>query len=92
MCILGTTYTGEYEDVETCSTLLDKKCKEENLDVYIHVDGASGAFVAPFVSPELKWDFRLPRVVSINASGHKYGSFTSLFSAARLSANDPVLS
>ncbi|GAA5839119.1 hypothetical protein JCM5353_007717 [Sporobolomyces roseus] len=73
VCILGTTYTGEYEDVETCSTLLDKKCKEENLDVYIHVDGASGAFVAPFVSPELKWDFRLPRVVSINASGHKYG-------------------
>jgi glutamate decarboxylase len=37
------------------------------------VDGASGGFVAPFVQPDLEWDFRLPRVQSINASGHKYG-------------------
>jgi hypothetical protein len=47
--------------------------QETGLDVPVHVDGASGAFVAPFVDPELEWDFRLPRVASINASGHKYG-------------------
>jgi len=29
--------------------------------------------VAPFVVPDLKWDFRLPLVCSINVSGHKYG-------------------
>ena len=39
----------------------------------MHVDAASGGFVVPFLHPELKWDFRLPRVVSINVSGHKYG-------------------
>ena len=39
----------------------------------IHVDAASGGFVAPFIQPELEWDFRIPRVQSINASGHKYG-------------------
>ncbi|GAA5931001.1 uncharacterized protein JCM15063_002518 [Sporobolomyces koalae] len=59
--ILGTTFTGSYEDVEKCSELLEEKSKKEGIDCYIHVDGASGAFVAPFVSPELKWDFRLPR-------------------------------
>ena len=39
----------------------------------LHVDAASGGFIAPFVQPDLVWDFRLPRVQSINASGHKYG-------------------
>lgn len=67
--ILGTTYTGEYEDVKTMNDLLE----ERNLDCYIHVDAASGGFVAPFVCPDLIWDFRLPRVISINVSGHKYG-------------------
>ena len=47
--------------------------RETGLDVPVHVDGASGAFVAPFIDPDLEWDFRLPRVASINASGHKYG-------------------
>lgn len=65
--ILGTTYTGHYEDVKTINDLLEEK----GLDVSIHVDAASGGFVAPFVLPDLEWDFRLPRVVSINASGHK---------------------
>jgi glutamate decarboxylase len=37
------------------------------------VDGALGAFVAPFAHPKLLWDFKLPRVVSINTSGHKFG-------------------
>ena len=42
-------------------------------DVPIHVDAASGGFIAPFLYPELEWDFRLPLVKSINVSGHKYG-------------------
>ena len=67
--IIGTTYTGEYEDVKAINDLL----VERNIDCPIHVDAASGGFVAPFVKPELIWDFRLPKVVSINVSGHKYG-------------------
>ncbi|KAK4698997.1 glutamate decarboxylase, partial [Phenoliferia sp. Uapishka_3] len=71
--ILGTTYTGQYEDVAKINDLLEKHNKEHDLDVRIHVDAASGGFVAPFVCPDLVWDFRLPLVCSINASGHKYG-------------------
>src|SRR5271170_6155169 len=67
--ILGTTYTGEYEDVKKINDLLLKK----KIDCPIHVDAASGGFVAPFVDPSLEWDFRLEKVVSINVSGHKYG-------------------
>ncbi|KAL1868210.1 hypothetical protein Plec18167_008405 [Paecilomyces lecythidis] len=67
--IIGTTYTGEYEDVKAINDLLI----ERGLDTPIHVDAASGGFVVPFVNPGLEWDFRLPRVVSINVSGHKYG-------------------
>ncbi|EAU36671.1 glutamate decarboxylase [Aspergillus terreus NIH2624] len=67
--ILGTTYTGEYEDVAAVNDLL----VERGLDVPIHVDAASGGFVAPFINPNLRWDFRLEKVVSINVSGHKYG-------------------
>ncbi|KAK4455117.1 pyridoxal phosphate-dependent transferase [Podospora aff. communis PSN243] len=67
--ILGTTYTGEYEDIKAVNDLLVKK----GLDTPIHVDAASGGFVAPFVVPSLQWDFRLERVISINVSGHKYG-------------------
>jgi len=72
--ILGSTYTGEYEDVKRVNDLLEEKNKVfDGFVVPIHVDAASGGFVAPFVKPDLVWDFRLPRVVSINASGHKYG-------------------
>lgn len=67
--ILGTTYTGEYEDVEAINDLL----VEKGIDCPIHVDAASGGFVAPFINPNLAWDFRLEKVVSINVSGHKYG-------------------
>ncbi|RYP50602.1 hypothetical protein DL768_003884 [Monosporascus sp. mg162] len=67
--ILGTTYTGEYEDVKAVNDLL----MERGIDCPIHVDAASGGFVAPFVVPNLEWDFRLEKVVSINVSGHKYG-------------------
>ncbi|USP80354.1 Glutamate decarboxylase 4 [Curvularia clavata] len=67
--ILGTTYTGEYEDIKAINDLLI----ERDMDINIHVDAASGGFVAPFVNPGLLWDFRLPKVTTINASGHKYG-------------------
>ena len=71
--ILGSTYTGEFEDIKGLSDALDALQERTGLDVPLHVDGASGAFVAPFTQPDLAWDFRLPRVKSINASGHKYG-------------------
>lgn len=67
--IMGTTYTGEYEDVKGINDLLI----ERGIDCPIHVDAASGGFVAPFINPNLMWDFRLEKVVSINVSGHKYG-------------------
>lgn len=70
---LGVTYSGQYEPVKDISDALDKLQQETGLDIPLHVDGASGAFLAPFIEPELLWDFRLPRVKSINASGHKYG-------------------
>lgn len=69
--ILGSTYTGEYEDVQGLNDLLQAKNEKEGLDVHIHVDAASGGFVAPFVNPQLLWDFRVPLVCSINVSGHK---------------------
>lgn len=71
--ILGSTYNGEFEDVATLNDLLEKKNKENGWTIPIHVDAASGGFVAPFLYPELVWDFRLPLVKSINVSGHKYG-------------------
>jgi glutamate decarboxylase len=73
VAILGSTFDGSYEPVEEICDALDVLQKETGLDVPVHVDGASGAFVAPFVDPDLVWDFRLARVASINASGHKYG-------------------
>lgn len=69
----GSTYNGEFEDVKTLNDLLDKKNSEHGWNVPIHVDAASGGFVAPFIYPEIEWDFRLKWVKSINASGHKYG-------------------
>jgi glutamate decarboxylase len=71
--VLGSTFTGHYENVQALSAALDALQARTGLDIPIHVDGASGGFVAPFIQPELVWDFRLPRVKSINASGHKYG-------------------
>jgi glutamate decarboxylase len=71
--VLGSTFTGHYENVQGLSAALDALQARTGLDIPIHVDGASGGFVAPFIQPELVWDFRLPRVKSINASGHKYG-------------------
>src|SRR5580658_3190897 len=71
--ILGSTYTGEYEPIAELDAALEALCRRDGLDVPLHVDAASGGFVAPFLQPDLAWDFRLPRVRSINVSGHKYG-------------------
>ena len=73
VAILGVTYTGRYEPVAEIAAALDRIQATTGLDVKIHVDGASGAMVAPFLQPDLVWDFRLERVASINTSGHKYG-------------------
>ena len=71
--ILGSTMDGSYEPVAGVNAALDTLQAAQGIDVPIHVDGASGGFVAPFVQPNLEWDFRVPRVASINTSGHKYG-------------------
>ncbi|MFF7868700.1 glutamate decarboxylase [Streptomyces qaidamensis] len=71
--ILGSTFDGSYEPVADLCAALDAVQERTGLDVPVHVDGASGAMVAPFLDEDLVWDFRLPRVASINTSGHKYG-------------------
>ena len=71
--VLGSTFDGSYEPIADICAALDKLQADTGLDVPVHVDGASGGFIAPFLDPDLVWDFRLPRVQSINASGHKYG-------------------
>ena len=83
VAILGTTFTGELEPIGEICAALDKLAVGQGersdgtsisgLDIPVHVDAASGGFVVPFLHPDLEWDFRLPRVVSINVSGHKYG-------------------
>ena len=71
--ILGTTFTGEFEPVQEIHDRVVAYNAEHGTDIPIHVDAASGGFVAPFLHPDLLWDFRLPQVKSINVSGHKYG-------------------
>jgi glutamate decarboxylase len=73
VAILGSTFDGSYEPVQEIGTALDQLESARGIHVPIHVDAASGGFVAPFIQPETEWDFRLARVQSINASGHKYG-------------------
>src|SRR5262245_16003807 len=73
VAVLGSTFDGSYEPVADICAALDRVEADSGLDVPVHVDGASGAFIAPFLDPDLPWDFPLPRVQSINASGHKYG-------------------
>jgi glutamate decarboxylase len=73
VAILGSTFDGSYEPVAEICAALDDLQERTGLDIPVHVDGASGAFVAPFLDQDLPWDFALPRVSSINASGHKYG-------------------
>jgi glutamate decarboxylase len=69
----GLTYTGKFELVKPLSDALDDLQKRTGLDIDIHVDGASGGFLAPFCAPDIEWDFRVPRVKSISSSGHKFG-------------------
>ena len=71
--VLGSTFDGSYEPVKEIAAALDRLQNDTGLDIPLHVDAASGGFVAPFLQPTLEWDFRIPRVQSINASGHKYG-------------------
>jgi len=73
VAIMGVTYTGMYEPVRSIAAALDQIQADTGLDIPIHVDGASGAFIAPFLQPELAWDFRVDRVHSISTSAHKYG-------------------
>ncbi len=73
VAILGSTFDGSYEPVAEISAALDALAATGGPDIPVHVDAASGGFVAPFIDPDLEWDFRVPRVRSINASGHKYG-------------------
>jgi glutamate decarboxylase len=73
VAILGSTFDGSYEPVKEIAAALDKLEEDTGCYVPIHVDAASGGFVAPALQPDLEWDFRIPRVQSINASGHKYG-------------------
>jgi glutamate decarboxylase len=70
---LGVTFTGIYEPVAELALALDKLQRDSGLNIPIHVDAASGGFIAPFVQKKLEWDFRVERVKSISASGHKYG-------------------
>ncbi|TQK52753.1 glutamate decarboxylase [Streptomyces sp. SLBN-118] len=71
--VLGSTFDGSYEPVAEVCAALDALQERTGLDIPVHVDGASGGMVAPFIDEDLVWDFRLPRVKSINTSGHKYG-------------------
>src|SRR4051812_20488058 len=71
--VLGTTFTGHADDIVGINDLLVRLEHDQGLDVPLHVDGASGAFVWPFLYPDSPWDFRLEKVRSINVSGHKYG-------------------
>ncbi|MCL7380942.1 glutamate decarboxylase [Streptomyces sp. 35G-GA-8] len=73
VAVLGSTFDGSYEPVAELCAALDALQERTGLDIPVHVDGASGAMVAPFLDEDLVWDFRLPRVASINTSGHKYG-------------------
>ena len=73
VAILGTTFTGEFEPIEEIHDAVVASNASTGFDVPVHVDAASGGFVAPFLHPDLAWDFRLPMVKSINVSGHKYG-------------------
>jgi glutamate decarboxylase len=73
VAIMGSTFDGSYEPVKEIAAALDTLESERGIHVPVHVDAASGGFVAPFLAPQLEWDFRIARVQSINASGHKYG-------------------
>jgi glutamate decarboxylase len=69
----GTTFTGQMDDLASLDALLERVESERGWHIPLHIDAASGGFITPFSEPELEWDFRLPRVRSINVSNHKFG-------------------
>ena len=71
--LLGTTFTGQMDDLASIDALLGRVESERGWRIPLHIDAASGGFVIPFSQPALEWDFRLPRVRSINVSNHKFG-------------------
>ncbi len=71
--VLGTTFTGQIDPIRELNDMLLEVREKHGWDIPLHVDAASGGFITPFTDPDLEWDFRLPRVKSINVSGHKYG-------------------
>ena len=71
--LLGTTFTGQMDDLRSIDELLARVRSERGWEIPLHVDAASGGFVMPFSKPEEEWDFRLPSVRSINVSNHKFG-------------------
>ncbi|HEX4703121.1 MAG TPA: glutamate decarboxylase [Pseudonocardiaceae bacterium] len=73
IAVLGSTEDGRYDPVAEIAAELDRLAATTGVDVPLHIDAASGGFVAPFLQPALVWDFQIPRVQSINVSGHKYG-------------------
>ena len=73
VAVLGSTMDGSYEPIQEICATLDEYQAASGVDVPVHVDAASGGFVAPFIQEDLLWDFRLDRVVSIQSSGHKFG-------------------
>jgi glutamate decarboxylase len=73
VAILGSTYDGAYEPAAEIAAALDELENGGGPYVPMHVDGASGGLVAPFLDTQLHWDFRVPRIQSINVSGHKFG-------------------
>jgi len=71
--VIGTTFTGQMDPIKEINDVLMDIKKEKGWNIPIHVDGASGGFIAPFIHPDMEWDFRLEQIRSINVSGHKYG-------------------
>jgi glutamate decarboxylase len=71
--LLGTTYSGQIDDLAGIDALLTRVEEERGWRIPLHIDAASGGFLAPFTRPQLAWDFRLPSVRSINVSNHKFG-------------------
>jgi glutamate decarboxylase len=71
--VLGTTFTGQMDNLDSINTLLERVESERGLRIPLHIDAASGGFILPFSQPDLRWDFRLSQVRSINVSNHKFG-------------------
>src|SRR5690606_36180114 len=73
VCTLGAPTTLVMDDIEKIQAVIQKAQSHISHFLPIHVDAASGGFVAPFAFPDYRWDFRLEHVKSINVSSHKFG-------------------